>query len=266
MAAWVVAVVLAYGGIVGLMCAFQRNLLYGPTPGQPERPAYGAEDMMIARYQTVDGLDLTGWYRPAAEGRATIVYFHGNGGHLGERVFKARPYMDRGYGMLLVGYRGYSGNPGRPTEVGLYSDGRAAIEWLAGQGVPAERIVLYGESLGSGVAVQMATEHPVAAAVLEAPFTSIADVGQRQYPFVPVDMLLVDRFDNLSKIDQLGAPLLVVHGERDRTVPPAFGRRLLAAAPEPKHGVFIPEAGHADLYEFNAVTHILEFLANQLPG
>jgi len=259
MGMWVVAGVAAYGAVLGTLFAFQRNLLYFPAADVGAPADHDVPEMAVVRYVTADGLTLTGWYRPAADGRPTLVYFHGNGGHFGERAFKVRPFLDAGYGVLLAEYRGYGGNPGRPSERGLYADARAALGWLAGQGVPAGRVVLYGESLGSGVAVQMATEHPVAGLVLEAAFVSITAIGARRYPFVPVHLLLRDRFDNLAKIGRVRAPVLVVHGERDETVPARHGRRLAAAA-ERSEAHYVPAGGHADLYDFGVSDRILGFL------
>ena len=198
--------------------------------------------------------------RRGAVAAPTIAYFHGNAGNIADRGFKVRPFLDAGLGVLLVGYRGYGGNPGAPSEAGLFADGRAALDFLAGQGVPANRIVVFGESLGSGVAVLLASERRLGAVVLEAPFTSAADAGQRAYPFLPVRRLIRDRFDSLSRIGAIGAPLLIVHGECDRVVPADQGRRLLAAAAEPKEGVFLPEAGHNDAFEHGSVRLALEFL------
>lgn len=260
MGAWLMAGVAAYGAMLGGLFVFQRNLLYFPA-GEVGAPAdHDVPEMAVVRYATADGLTLTGWYRPAADGRPTLAYFHGNGGHFGERAFKVRRYLDAGCGVLLAEYRGYGGNPGRPSEQGLYADARAALAWLAGQGVPAGHVVLYGESLGSGVAVQMATEQPVAGLVLEAAFTSITAIGARRYPFVPVHLLLRDRYDNLAKIGRITAPVLVVHGDRDETVPVSHGRRLFESAPNRREAHFVTGGGHADLADFGIADRVLAFL------
>ncbi len=258
---WVVAGAVGYGAIVGLAFAFQRSLLYFPWTETPDPAAFGAADMAVVRYPAADGLDLAGWYRAAEGDRPTILYFHGNGGHLGLRADKVRPLLDAGYGLLLAGYRGYGGNPGHPSEAGLIADGRGALDWLAGQGVPAERVVLYGESLGGGVAVPLAVAVPVAGLVLEAPFTSIAEVAQRHYPFLPARWLVRDRYDNLSAIGRIRSPLLVIHGERDEVTPFALGRRLFDAAPEPRRLAAIPGGRHNDLHARGAMRFVLEFLA-----
>ncbi len=257
-----VVVVILYVLMLATLFVVQRKLIYFPDRSAPVPADHGVPEMSIVRLATEDGLELAAWYRaPAGGGGAVVVYFHGNAGHIGGRGDKVRPYLDAGYGVLLLGYRAYGGNPGKPSEQGLYSDARAALGFLAGEGVASERLVLYGESLGTGVAVRMASERRVAAVVLEAPFTSATDVGAARFPFAPVRLLARDRFDSLSRIAAVGAPVLVLHGERDTTIPVAFGRRLLAAAVEPKEGRFYPGAGHADLYDFGAAEAVIDFLA-----
>ncbi len=257
---------LGYGALVGLAYALQRRHTYFPDGIKPEPVEAGAGDMEPVGLATADGLGLTAWYRPATEGRATLIYLHGNAGNIAMRVPKARPFIDAGFGMLLTSYRGYSGNPGRPTERGLYADGRAALAFLAEAGVPEAHIVLYGESLGTGVAVQLATERTVAAVVLEAPFTSIADVAAPRFPYLPVRRLIRDRFDSRAKIGNLHAPVLIFHGERDMTVPVRLGRALFAAAREPKEAAWLPYADHNDLYEHGAGAIVLAFLDRHLRG
>lgn len=247
----------------GALYLFQRRLVFQPSgaPGEPSEA--GVAEMSLVRFPSGDGLILTAWYKPV-EGAPTIVYFHGNAGHFGERAFKARFFLDRGYGFLLTGYRGYGGNPGRPTEAGVYQDARAALDFLAARGTPAAAIVLYGESLGTGVAVQMARERPSAALVLEAPFTSLAEVAGHHYWWTPARWLVRDRFDSTAKIAGIRIPVLIVHGERDRTVPVKFGRRLFAAAVEPKEIRLLPDADHTDLYDHGAGEVVHEFLARRL--
>ncbi len=241
--------VLAYAVVVAATFVMQRSLMYFPGKSLPPVPApYAALPA-----ETADGLTLTGWYAPpAAPENGVIVYFQGNAGTIAERVGKAAPFLADGYGVLLAGYRGYGGNPGTPTEAGLLADGRAAVESVVAQGVPRTRIVLLGESLGSGIAVPLAAADTFAGIMLESPFTSAADVGQRAYPFLPVQWLIKDRFDSLAVVEQLQAPLLLIHGERDATTSVTLGRRLFAAAPEPKTAHFLPNAGHNDLAEHGA--------------
>jgi hypothetical protein len=217
--------------------------------------------MVPVALPTEDGLALLAWWAPPREtGGPVLVYFHGNGGHIGYRGSKVRPYLDRGYGVLLVAWRGYSGNGGSPTEAGLYADGRAALRFLESRGIAVGQRVFYGESLGGGPAVELAAQGAAGALVLEAPFTSIADVASGQFPIFPVRWLVRDRFNSIAKIGRVAVPLLVIHGERDGIVPARFGRDLLAAANPPKEGVFLPQAGHNDLYEHGAAGHVIRFI------
>ena len=259
--------VVGYALLLGGCYALQRSLMYFPATELPSPAAAGVAEMAAVALHTDDGLALTSWYAAARAPHApTVVYFHGNAGNIADRAYKVRPMLDRGLGVLLVGYRGYGGNPSAPSETGLFADGRAALDFLGGQGVPPERIVAFGESLGSGVAVRMASERRLGAVILEAPFTSAAEVGQRAYPFLPVRQLIRDRFDSLSRIDSISAPLLIVHGERDRVVPADHGRRLLAAASQPKEGAFLPEAGHNDAFEHGSIRAALDFLDRVYAG
>jgi hypothetical protein len=164
----------------------------------------------------------------------------------------------------MLEYRGYGGNPGSPSETGLYADGAAALDFLDHQGIMPNRLVLYGESLGSGVAVRMAGQHEIAGLILEAPFTSVAQVAQYHYPFVPASLLVRDRFDSLSRIRAVKVPILILHGGRDTVIPMRFGRALLDAAPGPKEGWFAPEAGHGDLARFGALDAVAVFLEQRV--
>ena len=259
------ALAVLYGGVVLAAVLAQRSLMYFPGPALPA-PQEGFAAVTLA---TADGLALTSWYAaPATATHATIVYFQGNAGTIADRAGKVRPFLADGHGVLLVGYRGYGGNPGSPTEQGLLQDGRAAVRYVLDKGVSSDRVVLLGESLGCGIAVKMAVEWPVAALILEAPFTSAAAVGQAAYPYLPVKWLIKDRFDSLGAIDRVTSSVLVIHGEQDRVVPVSHGRRLLAAAPSPKEGRFLAGDGHNDLSAHGAIDHERAFLRRVLtaPG
>ena len=271
---------LTYLFVVTGMFLIQRSLIYMPAPvaargdGAPAMlPSdYHVPQMASVLVPTSDGLDLLGWYyRPTAtatpSGGCTpmLLYFHGNGGHIGHVGGRLRPYMDAGMGVLLVSWRGYSGNAGSPSEEGLTLDGRAALSFLRDEGVRPSCIVLYGASLGGGVAVKMAAEMaraktPVGALVLEAPFTTLDDAATSRYPWLPVRLLLLDHYDSLSLIDAIDTPLFILHGSRDGIIPSAMGRRLLDAASQPKAGRFYPEGRHNNLYRFDAPLDVLTFL------
>jgi fermentation-respiration switch protein FrsA (DUF1100 family) len=258
--------VVAYAALVGGLYLFQRQLLYLPDRTRPELlglEKLGVREVMLT---TEDGLSLLSWYMPARPGRPVIAYFHGNGGHIGYRAERLLRFAREGYGVLMAEYRGYGGNPGTPTEAGFYTDARAALDFLDREAIPSNRLVLYGESLGSGVAVALAAEHDIAALILEAPPTSVAEVAQCHFPFVPAARMVTDRFDSLSRIGRVKAPILVLHGERDRVVPVRYGRALLEAAPEPKEGWFAPEAGHEDLASYGSLDVAVAFIERDHGG
>jgi uncharacterized protein len=249
-----VAVLLA---VVGLLWSQQRRLIYYPAPrAVPPAAAVlpGAEEVS---FPTGDGLRLAGWFVPAAgppgrrprEPRSpAVLVCNGNGGNRSLRAPLAAALARAGLAVLLFDYRGYAANPGRPTEPGLAADARAALAYLAARPeVDPARLVYFGESLGAAVAVRLAVERPPAALVLRSPFASLAEVGRRYYPWLPVSLLLFDRYDALGRVGRVAAPLLVVAGERDRIIPASHSRRLFDAAPAPKRFVLLPGADHNDL-------------------
>jgi fermentation-respiration switch protein FrsA (DUF1100 family) len=257
---WIAVLILAYGGFVLALGTMQKRLMYFPDPN-PFVPAdWALKEMQLLPVTSLDGLHLRSWYRPPqASGKLTIVFFQGNAGHLGYRNYKVRPWLEAGYGVLMVGYRGF-GNPGAPSEDGLYRDARAAIDAVLAAGTPVGAMVFYGESLGTGVATQMATEYHAAALILESPYTSVPDVGADRYPLVPARTLIDDKYNSLLKIKDIHMPLLLMHGEQDRVVPVKFGRELFAAADEPKRAIFVPDAGHNNVYTLDVQQAVLEFI------
>jgi fermentation-respiration switch protein FrsA (DUF1100 family) len=254
-------VAIVYVLILTYLWATQRNHVFRPADERPDLAGSAVATLMRdISIQGEDGLSLGAWYAPAQPGRPTILYFHGNAGTLGGRDERVLPYLRRGYGVLLVGYRGYGGNPGMPTETGLYADGRAHLNWLAAQGVPADQIVLYGESLGAAVAVQMATERRFKALVLEAPFASVVLSARVRFPLFAFDWLIKDKFANIDKIDKVQAPLFIVHGDQDQVTLVQFGRMLFDKAKEPKAAWWPRGAGHNDLLQFGMVEAVTGFL------
>jgi len=191
---------------------------------------------------------LKAWYAPATSKPFTFVFFHGNGDSLYGASLIADPYIAAGYGFLIAEYRGYSGLPGKPTEAGLYADARACIYALLAQGVKSENLILFGHSLGTGVAVQMAEEFHVGGVMLLAPFLSVPAMAQREFPYFPAKYLALDRFENVEKMKKIHAPLLIVNGANDQVVPPAQGRQLYDLANEPRQFYSLPDHGHNDLF------------------
>jgi hypothetical protein len=216
-----------YAALAALLFVTQRSFIYPAPRGTGVAPA-GIERVA---YPTADGLTLHAGYRAARGGYPTILYFHGNGADWQSSVVATGRLVPRGYGVLAAEYRGYRGNPGRPSEHGLYHDGRAAIAFLRTQGVAPEEIVLVGNSIGSGVATQMATEIRPRALVLISPFTSLSRLVGEKFHWLPTGLLLRDRFENESKIGAVDAPILVLHGDADTLIPVAHARALAAANP-----------------------------------
>lgn len=236
-------------GLLAAIWSQQRRLIYFPSPG-PVPPAAqmlpGGRDVVL---DTEDGIRLGAWYLPAAVGQKgpAVLVFNGNAGDRSLRAQLAAGLSRLGMSALLFDYRGYGGNPGRPSEDGLAADARAALTWLAAQPeVDPDRIVYFGESLGAAVAIGLAVERPPAALVLRSPFTSLADVGRVHYPWLPVGRVLIDRYPSIDRIGSLSAPLLVIAGDRDDIVPESLSKRLYEAAPDPKRYLLVPGAGHND--------------------
>ena len=251
-----------------LMFGCQRSFLYFPDKSTPDIGTAGVENLEVVRLQSEPGLETAHWYRPpASEDGPVLVVFHGNAGHIGHRVPKYRPLLDAGFGLFLAEYRGYGGNPGKPDEAGLTVDARAVMAYLAERGVAGDRLILYGESLGGGPAVKMALDYDVAGLILESPFTSVADVAQHHYWYLPARWLVLDKWDNAGRIAGLRSPLLLIHGERDRVVPTKFGRALFDLAPEPKQALFVPGGDHNGLYSDPEVMRaVMAFVRDRVPA
>lgn len=216
---------------------FQRSLIYHPWSDRPVTSS-GFHEVALPLPEG----NLLAWYRPAMAGKETVVFFDGNAGSLSGAVRITSGLADAGYGLLLVSYPGYDGNPGHPSEQSLYAAGRAALAWLDGHEIG--RPVILGYSLGTGVATQMALEHRSQALILMAPFASMTRMATIYLPLLPTDLLLRDRYENSDKITALHTPLLIAQGDADRTIPIAEGRRLFDAANQPKRFVIISGAGH----------------------
>lgn len=254
LAAWLVGV---YVALLGALYLMQRSLLFPASQFRPAPAQRGVSEMQVINVRTRDGLDLVAWYHPAPAGRLTVLSFHGNGAFIGVHADLARKLIDAGYGVLLASYRGYSGNPGSPSEAGLYDDGRAAMDFLVARNAP---VVLHGASLGAAVAVQLATERPVRGLIAETPFTSAADVAAAVYFWMPVRLLMRDPFESLAKYAVLQAPVLLIHGTRDEVVPAAQFDRVYAAITAPKRRVVIDGASHNDLWDHDGGRAALSFL------
>ncbi len=254
----VTIVVLGYVALVGAIYWQQRRFLFPATRIDVTAAQAGLEGFADVAIGTPDGERLQGWWKPPMPGRALILYFHGNGGSLWNRRERARLVSRDGRGLLMVSYRGYGASTGDPSEDGLRVDAAAAYAWLA-RYAPA-RIVLYGESLGTGVAVRLAGDMPVGGLVLDAPYTSTADVAQTLFRYVPVALLMRDQFRSIDRIGRVRVPLLVMHGSRDGVIPIAQGRALYAAANEPKRFLELPDVDHVGVLEHGGLAALRAFL------
>jgi uncharacterized protein len=258
---WLV-VLLAGGYLGGLAVLFfaQRAFIF-PIPQTqrtlPEAAGFPqGEEHVLA---TSDGENVIVWHVPAKPGHAVVIYFPGNGDFLAGLAGRFRDIASDGTGLVALSYRGYAGSSGRPSEQGLLRDAAAAYAFTTMR-YAAERIVVWGFSLGSGVAVALAAEQPVGKLILEAPYTSIADVAASAFPMLPVRWLVRDQFHSDERIARVTAPLLIMHGVRDPTIPLRFGERLFALAHQPKQFVRFPEGGHNDLGDFGAVETARRFI------
>jgi uncharacterized protein len=249
-----------YSGVLALMYAYQHRLMYFPDvthwpPASAGLPQ--AEEIALA---SSDGERLRAWHVPPRGGRPVVIYFQGNAGGLDLRVGRFGWLIEDGTGLVALSYRGYGGSSGTPSEQGFVRDAIAAYDFAAARYGP-KRVVLFGESLGTAVALALAAEHEVGGLVLDAPFTSAADVGAAAYRFVPVRRLIKDTWRSDLRIGRVRAPILVLHGDRDRVVPLRFGEALFALANEPKQMVRFPDGGHVNLDDHGAVEAVRSFLA-----
>lgn len=255
-----------------LLCLYmywkQRSILFQPS-GQMMHPShYQLFEMQEEILTTGDQVNIVCWYQPPPEQHApVIVYFHGNAVHLGEdwRINKFRSFIEHGYGVCSISYRGYGNSEGHASEQGLYTDARAMLHYVMNDKKIAQRqLILYGESLGTGVAVQMALEYQrVKALILEAPYRSIERKGVENYPWLPVRILIKDRFDSISKAPHIKTPTLIIHGELDQTIPVSHGRDLLQSLKtKKKKGIFPPDNSHTDFDPEFLTQQLTEFCAS----
>jgi uncharacterized protein len=261
---WTTVIALClYLGLAATMYFAQRSLMYFPDTAPVLPAAAGLPEAEEVPLTAADGLRIAAWHVPPRDGKPVILYFHGNGGALRFRVERFRRLIADGIGLFALEYRGYGGLAGSPSEAGLIADGEAAYRFAAAR-YPVRQVVLWGESLGSGVAVAVAADHPVGRVILEAPFTSAVAVGARHYWYLPVALLMKDQFRSDSRIGKITAPLMIMHGVHDRIVPYAMGEQLFDLANQPKHLVRFLDGGHEDLDGNGALDAVGRFLAGDL--
>ncbi|KFC66517.1 Alpha/beta superfamily hydrolase precursor [Bosea sp. LC85] len=264
---------LAFAGIVlylaflALLYVMQRELLYPRDPARADIAVANLPGVEETPLTAADGERLIAWVVPPREGKPVLLFFHGNAGNFATPIRQARfrGLSEDGTGLFAVNYRGYGGSSGRPSEEGLLLDARAAYD-AAVTRFGVDRLVGYGESLGTGVVLKLAAERPLRAVILEAPYLSTAAVAQLAYPFVPVAWLMKDQFRSDAVIGRVTAPLLVLHGGRDGVIPFAQGQALYEMANMPKRFVRFPTGGHEDLPAHGSLPEIRRFLANVTNG
>ena len=252
--------ILVYLFLLVFLYFYQRNLMY-----HPDENNYFDDKLSVyiekVKVPTQDGLDLLGWYHEKdIKKNKTILFFHGNAGSLENRIHKLNHFEDMNINFLIIAWRGFSGNSGNPTEKGLYEDGKSAINWLAKKGLNEKNIILYGESLGTGVATHLAQNKNYAGIILETPFTSMTDAAKTFYPYIPVNLLLKDRFENYKKIKNINSPILVMHGEVDQIVPFSMGKKIYEIANEPKYSHFTKYDNHMMEYDEKLILALKSFL------
>jgi len=235
---------------------FQRKLQYVPT-GKIEKVATDFREEILT---TEDGVKILSWFKAPQKSQKIILYFHGNAGNLGDRARKFEVFANSGFGVMAISYRGYFGSGGTPSEAGLLNDARAAFKYLLDLGYLPKDIILYGESLGSGVAVQMAAKFDVAALVLEAPYSSIIDVAKQSYWFAPVSLILKDKFESIKFAPKVTAPTLIIHGNADKIVSISEGKKLYQEIKVRKKFIEVDGAAHLQFPNEFLLEQLQQFL------
>ena len=244
------SIIIAYIVVIIFVYFYQRNLLYHPSENnyQNDTIQFNHQEIFI---KVNNEIKLKSWIiNQDLKNFKTLVFFHGNAGDLSNRIYKLNELDKLNINILLISWRGFSGNEGYPTEKNLYEDAEAAIKWLNKKKVSNSQIILYGESLGTGVAVEIASKNNFNSIILESPFTSIENSAKIYYPYLPVSFLLKDRYDSISKIKKINSPILIMHGRKDDIVPFFMGKKLFEKANSPKDSYFTDIDDH--MMEFNS--------------
>ena len=240
---------LAYTIILLLTYFFQRNLLYHPSENnyQGDNINFNYQEVFI---EVEKNISLKSWFiKKDIKKNKTILFFHGNAGNLTNRIHKLNELDKLDINILIISWRGFSGNSGKPTEKNLYDDAKKSVQWLNKNGIKNKDIFLYGESLGTGVVTELGQDNSFAGIILESPFTSITDAAKIYYPYLPINLLVKDRYDSINKIKNINIPVLIMHGKKDDVVPFKMGQKLFDAANKPKYSFFSDKDDH--MMEFN---------------
>ena len=254
------SLVLLYLFIGIFLFLFQRRMIFNKSIKPKSPKEYGLSEIIEVFIKTPDNLSLLAWFHKPNNNQPILIYFPGNSYDIGERAYRIQRYVNCGWGILLLSWRGYSGNNGRPSEKNLYIDGQSAVNWIKKfTNYNNNQIILYGESLGCAVAIQLGIYNKFKSIILEAPFTSIGDIGQKKFPLYPVKILTFDKFDNLSKINKVQSPILIIHGKKDEVVPYRHSIKLYEKAKKPKKHLSIDEAMHNNLYDYSIDKDVINF-------
>jgi uncharacterized protein len=262
---YLVMLACAYVGIILVLLALENSLVYHPCPASRDWQPAPAPEVRDVELTAADGNRIHGWWFPKEGSEGALLYLHGNAGNLSHRGGAMRRLRDElGVSVLIIDYPGFGRSGGSPSEAGCYAAADAAYEWLTKvQKVPPGKLLIYGASLGGGVAVELASRRDHRALILAKTFTSLPDVGAGQYPWLPVRWLMRNRFDSLAKIGQCRRPVFVAHGTADRVVPCAHGERLCAAANEPKRFFRMAGVDHNDGWGEGFFPALKGFLAEE---
>ena len=253
--------ILIYFVITVVVYFFQRKLLYHPF--SPQITGKGLiHNFETINFKTSDNFELKGWFHLKNSNKKTILFLHGNAGNLDNRIDKLNFLGNMDINFLIISWRGYSGNPGNPSETGLYKEALGGIEWLNKKGISNDRIILYGESLGTAITTEVAQNENFAGIILEAPFTSMVDMGQKIYPIFPVKFLLKDKYESKNKIKNIKSPILVLHGRKDKIVPFYMGEKIFEMANSPKFKYFTDLDDHMMNFDEKLVNEIDLFIRN----
>ena len=259
----ILALVCFYVLLVVVVFFFQRNLLYHPSVNNylKDQPVNEPTEIEKVKIVTDDGIDLIGWfYANNINDNKTILFLHGNAGSLENRTYKLNHFKDLNLNFLIIAWRGFSGNNGQPNEIGLYEDAESAIRWLKKKGIDEKNIILYGESLGTAVAVEIAQNKNYAGVILESPFTSMVNMGKKYYPFFPINLLLKDRYESYKKINNVFVPILIMHGTVDKIVPYDMGKKMYELANDPKFFYSQEYGDHMVEYDEKLLTVLKKFI------
>ena len=263
---YLVFAVAIYIALAFFITALQGRLIYKPDPRRTTPQRGGHYDVEELRIPTADGATLVAWYARAIPGQPTLLYFHGNAGHIELRDERLTELKSRGYGVLMPSMRGYGGSTGRPSEAAAIADAKLVHTCLRNSGVAAEDIIVFGESLGTGIATQLAASRKVGALVLDSPYTSMADLAVKAYPWLPVRRMLRDHFDTLRHIRRVTVPILILHGEADRLVPVDMGRAVFDAAVAPKTLITFPGVPHLEHVPHGSFEDVDQWIGTLVAG